>query len=68
LLKLSIYLLQPQPLLPQAVPLGCPSAQAVEQYCLPPFSMAAVRLTAHRQEGQAHFVWVAVVIWFFLVG
>ena len=50
---------------PQPLPLGCPSAQAVEQYCLPAFSMASVRLTAHRQEGQAHFVWVAVVILLF---
>jgi DNA-binding transcriptional ArsR family regulator len=39
-----------------------PVAQAVEQYCLPFFSMAVLRLTAHKQEGQAHFVWVAAVI------
>jgi len=63
ILNRNIYLWHSQPVWPQPLPLGWPSAQALEQYDLPLFSMASVRLTTHKQEGQAHFIWVMVVIW-----
>ncbi|WP_445241717.1 hypothetical protein [Microcoleus vaginatus] len=61
-MKPNIYLWHSQPVWPQPLPLGWPSAQALEQYVLPSFSMASLTLTTHEHEGQAHFVWVAVVI------